>query len=290
MGNKSSKTPSHKGSKSTKMVPSLDLMENDFERTGMPSQIDTNKNETRLATNDIINYLESSDGQSKLYEDMNTSSMVLELWWNKEIDKKFIRVASKYTFPEIHKLQVKLLGHLDEQEDQQSFENMLKTSFNQPMKYLHLGGGHYCNLSNYKKAFKNLLPLVTEEIYLVSFKIDGFTLSSIFKYAVNCKSLVICDCKIDFSTPFSMSAETEYQMTTLDLFGTCDKKHRDKINLDKASQFFGEIAKSRLPETLRSLHVHEAEFPSSDLNFIFENIGFKVKVKGDEKYPENIDG
>lgn len=289
MGNSNSKggKGSYKKSKSTKMVPSLNLLDDDFVDKSSPHG-DGQNQVSRYGTTDIINFLECTDDHEKHISEMDTSNIIVELWANRQQDKNFMKLASKYEFPEILKLQVKMLGSLIDYDEVKHFNRMMRTAFTQPISYLHLGGGHYGDLSSFNKSFKNILPLVTEQIFLVSFKIDGDTLHKIFKYATNVKSLVLCDCKIDFTSFFAMDPTIEYNMETLDLYGTCDKKDHSKLDVKKTTKFVGELAKSQLLYTLKHIHANGIDFSAHDLQYIFNEQGFSVKVKSDGHNPSNI--
>lgn len=189
-----------------------------------------------------------------------------------------MHIAKKLKFPEINKLKVKLIGDMDQYNEYKDLETMLQKSFTQPLKYLHLGGGNYASLHKYRDGLKKILPLITDQIYLVSFVIDGKTLRKIIKYARNAKALVLCDCKIHFSTYFKTYPEVEYKMETLDLFSTCDKNDHEKLDRKKLDKFVTELGKCQLTKTLKHVHVHSCVYSKGDVHDIFHKNGFKAKI------------
>lgn len=288
MGNQHGKGPKH--SKSTKMVPCADFFDKDFAiEDNIISTSSKKGGAAKFDTTDIINYLENPETHSKRFPDLVSSQITLELWGNREQDKKFMALASKHQFPEIHKLQVKMVSDMKKHHELKDFNNMMRKSFKEPMKYLHLGGGHYADLGPLKKGLKNIIPLVTDQIYLVSFNIDGRTLSKIFEYARNVRSLVLCDCKIDLSSEFQLDPDIEFSIKELDLYCTLDKKDHDKLDLEKTQELVGELAKTDLVKSLKHIHVHDCSFPGAQVQQIFHQHGFKVSVKSNDHYPENLE-
>lgn len=285
MGNRVIKAAPAPAPLTVKMVPSKSLLESDIARSDILSLHTLGPlDETKWAANEVMTYLEGANEKKLDLKEIDTTSVNIELWWINSADLKFMKIATKYTFPQINKLQIKLLGHVEDDENRKCIEDMLLLSFNEPIKNLQLGGGHYWDLSKFKKSLRNILPLITEEVWLVSFKIDGSTLSKLFQYACNCKHLILWDCRIDMSTPFIADPSVPYQMNTLNLWGTVVKDNHLKLDVEKTSNFFSELGKTQLTETLTSVYVNNLEFWPDDLDFILTGSGFKAKTVGVDKY------
>jgi hypothetical protein len=175
------------------MVPSLDLLDvsqGEIKDTEFTSGV---VGGSELTTINILNYLEDPDTHIQKYDTIDTRTVTIELWGNRQQDKKFLTLASNYKFPPLYKFQVKLIDDIEEDDVFRNFIKIMSTSISEPLKYLHLGGGHYSDLYYFRDSLENVLPLVSEQIYLVSFCINGETLLKIFKNAINVKSLVIAD-------------------------------------------------------------------------------------------------
>ena len=158
------------------------------------------------------------------------------------------------------------------------------------LKILYIFGDSKCGMTKTKDFLPDLMKITTQQIYLDNLVLGEEDLATIFKNATNVKELCLVNCQIsNIGKDFEISSKQKYKMQTLDLFYTCVQDSDKYLNEKKLTALLEEIEKTKLPDTLRTLHVCSADFDKDDLSDILNDHETGMKLKLDSKQPDTLD-
>jgi len=171
--------------------------------------------------------------------------------------------------------------------DMSNLKDLLKNSRLTNVQIVYLHGSGKMGLNATKDFLPDLLSITQHQLFLDSFSLTEADLQMIFKHATNVANLYLINCEVGkVSKSLGLSAKQAYKLKNLDLFYTAIVDSADHLNKEKLDHILGEIAKSEIAKTLKTLHVCNDDYPQKDLQTLLDKQGLKCKVVADGKTPE----
>lgn len=135
-------------------------------------------------------------------------------------------------------------------------------------------------MDTFKEGLENVLPAVTEQVYLFHFLLRESGIRTIIENSTNATQLVLRGCKIgDLRQGFKLDPSREYSLESLDLYWTCRKQGSEYLTLDKLKVLAEAMSKTKIRLTLTSIHLCKGKVDENDVKSIFNTLGFKVDVQ-----------
>lgn len=202
---------------------------------------------------------------------------------NEKRDQKFIKKAYNCEFPAIKRLYLYQIGNMPKSK---YLDNFMCNSLNYTLRYLFISGGNWCEIGNYYIAFMKVIPIVTEEVYIDCFTLDGSTVSSIIEKAHKCERLCLVNLKVDINTlvssnisrRFKVRTDLDFKIEHLVLDETLIQSDKESLNTDKAHLFFKGLKKSTLKTSLKKISIIKGEFNKNNLRDLLKEYGFTCEI------------
>lgn len=214
------------------------------------------------------------------------ASQIVTLSGSEATDLEFVKKTKDLKFPRLKKLTLWHLAFVNSPEELKVANEWLRYAFMYKLKYLELDSGlKRMSLYKLEEGLKNLLNLVTHQIYFARFKLDAGTLATVIEKSYNVKCLVLYNCQIDTVKDFYLNPCVDYNIKELDLFYTARKVENRFLSQLKFKKFVKALSKTNLKNSLTYVHVSEKEYPEREVQNIFDSYGFNLTVHGDDTCP-----